>query len=369
MRKGLTMKQLLVSIIVPVYKAKEYLAPCMDSIFAQTYEPVEVILVDDGSPDECPMLCDAYAAQYENVSVIHQKNQGVGMARNAGLRAAKGDYVCFMDSDDELGGPDCIAKMAACAEHSHADIVQGDFCRLYPDGTRSGVDHHHLRTGTYTRTADFRFKGFYYYGHLAYHWGKLYRRAFLMAHRLYCQAYPFSQDKAHNMACYSYHPRYAFVDTCVYCYRVNETSVTFRYKENLIPVWVSIAEDYLEFCRQRDVKAYEDIVAFHIFFGSFFVAKQELLAGKGLLAARGALKRYGEKPLAARFMRELAARRYTKRVCGGIWNMIIPVAAWFFSMQAYGLFAMGTALLLWFGVDKKITQSRHETSPARRRKR
>ena len=353
------MEQELVSVVVPVYKAEEYLAKCMDSIFAQTYEPLEVILVDDGSPDGCPVLCDAFAAQHASVRVIHQKNQGVGTARNAGIRAAKGVYLCFVDPDDELGGADCIADMVACARRAKADIVQGDFCRIFPDGSRSGVDHHHLHAGKYTRTADFRFQGFFYYGHLAYNWGKLYRRAFLTENELYCRPYPFSQDKAHNAACYSYRPRYAFVDTCVYCYRVNEESVTFRYKENLIPVWVSIAKDYLQFCKERDVKAYEDIMAFHIFFGSFFVAKQELLAGKGIAAARRELKRYGKDPLTQRYMRELSAQLYTKKVRGGSWNVLIPVAAWFFRMHAYGLLAVGSALLLRLEVDKKITRSRH----------
>lgn len=352
------MKQVLVSIIVPVYKAKKYLARCMDSIFAQTYTKLEVILVDDGSPDECPALCDAYAVQYPFVHVVHQENQGSGMARNAGIRESKGEYVCFVDPDDELGDFDCIAQMAACALRANADIVQGDFCRLYPDGTCSGADHHHLRPGTYTRTADFRFQGFYYYGHLAYNWGKLYRRAFLVDNELYCRSYPFSQDKAHNVACYSYRPRYEFVDTCAYRYRVNEDSVTFRYKENFIPVWTAIAEDYLQFCKERDVRAYEDLMAFHMFFGSFFVAKQEFRAGNGVRGATRALRRYGSEPLVARYMMELSKCRYTKRIRGGVWNLLIPMAAWLFRVHAYGIFAAGNWLLYQLEVDRRISRSR-----------
>lgn len=352
------MEQAVVSIIVPVYKAKEYLAACMDSIIAQTYEAKEVILVDDGSPDECPALCDAYAERYGYIRVIHQENQGLGMARNAGLMAARGKYVCFVDSDDELDGETCIARMTACAEKKRADITQGSYCRIRGDGSLSGINHHHLRGGAYTKTADFRFKGFYYYGHLAYNWGKLYRREFLLEHELYNKPYPFSQDKAHNAACHAYHPVYAFLDESVYRYRVNESSVSFRYKENLIPVWISIAEDYLKFCRERGVEAYEDIMAFHIFFGSFFIVKQELLAGNGIGAARKALKRYGKEPLAARYMRELSKRVYTKKVRGGIWNVLIPVASWLFHMHAYGIYALGIALLELLKVDQKITKSR-----------
>lgn len=354
------MEQALVSIIVPVYKTKEFLAPCMESILTQDYKPLEIILVDDGSPDECPALCDSYAEQYSFVRVIHQKNQGLGMARNTGIRNAEGKYICFVDSDDKLDGASCISLMAACAEKNHADITQGAFRRINPDETLSGVNHHHLHAGSYTSSADFRFKGFYYHGHLAYNWGKLYRREFLLEHELYCRAYPFTQDKAHNAACNAYQPVYAFLDESVYLYRVNESSVSFRYKKNLIPVWISIAEDYLSFCKKRKIKAHEDIMAFHIFFGSFFVVKQEILAGNGVRAARRALKHYGAHPVAARYMRELSKRRYIRNVHGGIWNIAIPAAATVFRIHAYGLYALGLACMERLHIDKKISRTRYE---------
>ncbi len=351
------MERFLVSVIVPVYKAGRFLPRCMESIFAQSYEPLEIILVDDGSPDECPKICDDYAAGHENVRVIHQENAGLGMARNAGIRDARGEYLCFVDADDELGGPESIARLARRA--GHADIVQGSYCRLYPDGSRSGADLHRLKSGSYTATADFRFKGFYYYGHLSYNWGKLYRKRFLTDNGIYCKAYPFSQDKAHNLECLSYGARYAFVDDCVYCYRVNEDSVTFRYKENLIPVWLAIAEDYLDFCGVRGLPAYEDLVAYHIFFGSFFVAQQELLAGHGIGAARRELKRYGSDPFVRRYMRCSAMAGYMRAVHGGVWNALIPMASALFSAHAYGLYALGIDILLHLHIDKKITSSRH----------
>ena len=78
------MEQILVSIIIPVYKAKEFLAPCMESVLAQDLASKEIILVDDGSPDECPALCDAYAERYECVRVIHQENQGAECGNSGG---------------------------------------------------------------------------------------------------------------------------------------------------------------------------------------------------------------------------------------------------------------------------------------------
>ena len=90
----------MISVIVPIYKVEPYLHRCVDSILAQTYQNIEVILVDDGSPDSCPEICDEYAAQDERIKVIHKANGGLSSARNAGLDAASGDWVSFIDSDD-----------------------------------------------------------------------------------------------------------------------------------------------------------------------------------------------------------------------------------------------------------------------------
>lgn len=90
----------LVSVIVPIYNAEKYLDICVESIVRQTLHNIEIILVDDGSPDRCPQMCDDYAAADSRIIVIHKKNGGPGIARNAGLAIARGKWVCFVDSDD-----------------------------------------------------------------------------------------------------------------------------------------------------------------------------------------------------------------------------------------------------------------------------
>lgn len=94
------MNQPLVSVIVPVYKAEAYFKQCIDSIRQQTYKNLEIILIDDGSPDNCGSMCDAFAAQEPRIRVIHQENKGQASARNAGLDIATGEYIGFVDSDD-----------------------------------------------------------------------------------------------------------------------------------------------------------------------------------------------------------------------------------------------------------------------------
>ena len=92
----------MISVIVPIYKVENYLAACVDSILNSTYQDIEVILIDDGSPDGSGAICDRYAEKDSRVRVIHQPNQGVSAARNAGLEAAKGEYIAFADSDDVI---------------------------------------------------------------------------------------------------------------------------------------------------------------------------------------------------------------------------------------------------------------------------
>ena len=91
-----------ISVIVPVYKAEKFLATCIESILNQTYGNLEIILVDDGSPDSCGKICEKYALSDSRVKVVHQKNAGVAAARNVGLDLAEGDYVTFVDSDDYI---------------------------------------------------------------------------------------------------------------------------------------------------------------------------------------------------------------------------------------------------------------------------
>ena len=96
------MKKELISVIVPVYKVEQYLEKCIISIINQSYKNLEIILVDDGSPDDCPMICDRWAKKDSRIRVIHKKNGGLSDARNVGISLAKGMYVCFVDSDDYI---------------------------------------------------------------------------------------------------------------------------------------------------------------------------------------------------------------------------------------------------------------------------
>ena len=123
-----------ISVIVPVYKVEKYLNECIDSILAQTFTDFELILVDDGSPDNCPALCDAAAERDERVRVIHQKNKGLSGARNAGLDAAWGNWIAFVDSDDVIDKT-YLEKLYCAGKQSGAEIVACNLLFMQEDGS------------------------------------------------------------------------------------------------------------------------------------------------------------------------------------------------------------------------------------------
>ena len=116
----------LVSVIIPVYKVEPYLRRCLDSIVGQTYRNLEIILVDDGSPDGCPAICDEYAAKDSRIVVVHKENGGLSDARNAGLDIAKGEYISFIDSDDWVADI-YIEALWKALEFHHAELAVGNY--------------------------------------------------------------------------------------------------------------------------------------------------------------------------------------------------------------------------------------------------
>ena len=123
-----------VSFIIPVYKVEKYLPQCVDSILSQSYTDFEIVLVDDGSPDNCGRLCDEYALRDNRIHVIHKENGGLSDARNVGLIHAKGDYVIFVDSDDYwIGSNSLQLLMDTVNKHPDCDFISFNCCNYYED--------------------------------------------------------------------------------------------------------------------------------------------------------------------------------------------------------------------------------------------
>lgn len=187
-----------VSVVVPIYKVERYLVQCVDSILAQSLTDIEVLLVDDGSPDGCPALVDAYAAKDERVVAIHQENQGAGAARNTGLSRARGEYVIFLDSDD-LYEATMLECMVARARTYAADMV---ICRadvMGEEETFLPMDHqlrqeclNHCSMDSFCPHRDIPEHLFQFV--VGWPWDKLYRRDFVLQTGLLFQNLPHTND-------------------------------------------------------------------------------------------------------------------------------------------------------------------------------
>ncbi len=123
------MKNGLVTVVLPIYNVELYLDKCIQSVVDQTYSNLEILLIDDGSPDNCPKICDEWALKDDRIRVIHKQNEGLGMARNTGIENATGEYICFFDSDDYIA-PETIENTYSLAANENAEIVVFGFCNV-----------------------------------------------------------------------------------------------------------------------------------------------------------------------------------------------------------------------------------------------
>lgn len=178
----------LISVIVPVYMTERYIGACIESLMNQTYKNIEIILVDDGSKDMCPQLCDLYASKDSRIKVIHKENGGLVSGRKAGILASKGEYIGYVDGDDWIG-PGYYQSMLDAIEDNNADIVIAGFCRdLFGKSERM---QNAIPPGIYEgESLVFFYKNmisygdFFNHGITTYFWNKLFRRDAIYSYQL-----------------------------------------------------------------------------------------------------------------------------------------------------------------------------------------
>jgi glycosyltransferase involved in cell wall biosynthesis len=159
----------LISVIIPVYKVEPYLRRCLGSVLSQTFTGWECIIVDDGSPDGCPAICDEYAAKDSRFAVIHQENRGTAHARDAGIKQAKGEFILFSDGDDWLE-PEALEALYANQRETGADVVIGGIKKIY----RSRIRYCNFPKTAFRRDEDVLV--YYFLNSCSACWGKLYRK-------------------------------------------------------------------------------------------------------------------------------------------------------------------------------------------------
>lgn len=167
----------LVSIIIPVYNVEKYIYRCVDSVLAQTYDNLEIILVDDGSTDRCPDICDEYAKRDDRIAVIHKQNGGLGYARNSGFEKSSGEFIMFVDSDDYLS-EDAVEVLYDRITAGGSDLAVGKHTDIYEDGSTNSTYCSRMTDEVYSAREALSKMGDDNYIPVAA-WGKLYRRKIL----------------------------------------------------------------------------------------------------------------------------------------------------------------------------------------------
>lgn len=259
------------SFIIPVYKVENYLRECVDSVLAQSVDDCEIILVDDGSPDGCPAICDEYAAAHpDRVSVIHKENGGAAKARNCGLAKASGDYVFFIDSDDYLIG-DNVSSLLEKAYAANADIVHTSFFSIDEKDGQLKKTELPFEDGRLYTHADMEREicSASSNNSIAYAWRNLFRRVFLQKNSIeFDERLRMLEDTPFNVKAYCSAERFLAVDIPVYCYRIRDDSLQRqKYVEDydliLEKQWKLKLEYYEQLCRP-DPAFYRDLSEYTI---------------------------------------------------------------------------------------------------------
>lgn len=260
---------LIVSIIVPVYKVPEqYLNKCVESIINQTYKELEIVLVDDGSPEQCGKICDDYAAKDSRIKVVHKKNGGVSAARNTGLEAISGKYVTFVDADDWIE-QQTIEKAVEVINYYNADLVGWNHFYNYEDKIEKDVPRcdfgakyliyekddiqKYLKYDMITPEYDLRKRGIDL-GAIRGVWGKLFSTELVKKFNIrFADNLKIGEDACFNLEFLQYATRAVFFDEHLSHYRITKYSANHQTRVDIVTLRLALLRKYAEHFDENDL--------------------------------------------------------------------------------------------------------------------
>ena len=266
---------MLFSVIVPIYKIEKYLRRCIESVLSQSFSDYELILVDDGSPDNCPAICDEYAALDSRIRVIHKENGGLVSARQAGIGEAVGEYVFHLDGDDALADGALESAYEIINSH-HPDMVSFAY-KVYTDGKLGDVVEELAEEGLYTRS-DIETKIYpkllcdKHMEHIFYFlWGKAIRRELATKHQMSVnRAISLGEDLSCVVPCYLEAKTVYVSKKVAYFYTIRNDSISTFFKTNQIPQIADVIIG-LRALNMNTPQDFEDQISRYSFFMCFAV--------------------------------------------------------------------------------------------------
>lgn len=346
-----------VSVIIPVYNAESFLRPCLNSVISQNYKDSEIILIENGSEDGSRTICEEYAERFENIRIITETQRGTAMARQRGLDVCKGEAVVFVDADDVLPSPDVFSKMAECLEKTKADIVCGEYSRLW-EGKLLPVKSVKAFSDNPRESEAFWFYAFFSCGNLSYVWGKMYRISFLKEKQIRFCKYRYSEDKLFNLTCYAREASYAFLFEQVYIYRKNNASLSYQYRGDSVENWIGIVRETEAVWRAEEKKEQENLVGYLIVFAAAFdaIMNEQYPEGK-YGSARNLLQRYGEDEYCRPWFCKMAGRKQTKEIPSVLWRCMIRGFSFCMKVRWYGLLSFGMKLMVRLHLTETLSDT------------
>lgn len=269
------------SIIIPVYNVEKYLKQSIQSVLDQSYEDFEVILIDDGSTDKSPAICDELAEKDERIKVIHKQNGGVSSARNEGIRQAKGDYILFLDADDWYD----TKLLENCLPYTEKELnaFYFNYAKIYKNGEQVvKINYNNMVLNLYNEQGVENYKKLLWKGgeFTCVIWNGCYNRSFILKNNLFFDTrYGLSEDVLYNIILFLYIDKYLVIDFVGYYYnRTNENSVC-NTKSSSLDNFVHMCYDTYENLKNRNVKFEKKDIDFILYYiitlGNVWIARVE----------------------------------------------------------------------------------------------
>ena len=248
-----------VSIIIPVYNIEKYIEECVNSVLVQSYKNFEVILVDDGSKDRSSIICDDLANLDNRIKVIHKKNGGLSSARNAGIKASKGDYIAFIDGDDYWDDRDFLKDVVKCLDESKADFISFGLKKYYENedfiqDTKYIFDRNLVDINNKKKTLDYLISNNLY---ISSAWSKIVKRDIIMSNNLFYKEGILSEDIDWSARLLIYADKIDVIDRAAYIYRYRQNSISKSLGRKNIEDLIANIENSISYIPKSDELKYE----------------------------------------------------------------------------------------------------------------